>query len=370
MQTDDKTSDAPRRYTVEDFFAEARAKNLTVFDLFPQVIRRLAEQGDADATAALARSEQAGHSTALAESDIDNIVKWPLRMFDTPEEVARAVARATAKCMQAKLNEASRSLASASPSTTGGAEEAAPRAEAAVRFANSMLRDTRREADTYKAALVKIRRLAGPGEIADVAAEALQLPGAPDSPAERALFEAWRGSQAEPADPTTEARDWQVWQGARSLRAVAASHAPREFQDTDYLDQGIPKTVTLSPAEINALTVLAGHELIRDCLRINYGGDRSKDGRDSIEGWVQEFWSAVQKMQSLANRVNTYEAAVPQAQQAQSTATRPSLTTSPDVETLLAWAVEDGVIRLSQVFDADLQDALTRFARRLRRLPA
>ena len=52
---------------------------------------------------------------ALAESDIDNIVKWPLRMFDTPEEIARAVAKATAACMQTKY----RLAAAASPPQAG-----------------------------------------------------------------------------------------------------------------------------------------------------------------------------------------------------------------------------------------------------------
>ncbi|MDF3019350.1 MAG: hypothetical protein K0Q92_653 [Steroidobacteraceae bacterium] len=37
----------------------------------------------------------------------------------------------------------------------------------------------------------------------------------------------------------------------------------------------------------------------------------------------------------------------------------------PSAETLLTWAVEDGVIRLSQMMNADLQDALVNFAARI-----
>jgi hypothetical protein len=37
----------------------------------------------------------------------------------------------------------------------------------------------------------------------------------------------------------------------------------------------------------------------------------------------------------------------------------------PPVETLLEWAVLDGVVRMSKVMDADLQDALVKFATRL-----
>lgn len=42
-------------YTLDDFFREAREKNLTASDLFPQVIKRLADRGDPEAIAALQR---------------------------------------------------------------------------------------------------------------------------------------------------------------------------------------------------------------------------------------------------------------------------------------------------------------------------
>lgn len=49
---------------------------------------------------------------------------------------------------------------------------------------------------------------------------------------------------------------------------------------------------------------------------------------------------------------------------------RPGEASAPPVEGLLVMAVECGVIRMTQVFDADLQDALTAFAKRLAASPS
>lgn len=45
---------ADKPYTLDDFFREAAERNLTAQDLFPGVVERLAEMGDADGLAAIA----------------------------------------------------------------------------------------------------------------------------------------------------------------------------------------------------------------------------------------------------------------------------------------------------------------------------
>ena len=76
-----------------------------------------------------------------------------------------------------------------------------------------------------------------------------------------------------------------------------------DYERDDYSGPGVERTVTLSPAEVTALQTLSQWEHAAGYLRTDYKGDRTKDGRDSIDGWVREFLDAVAVMARLGDRI-------------------------------------------------------------------
>lgn len=76
-----------------------------------------------------------------------------------------------------------------------------------------------------------------------------------------------------------------------------------------YYSPGSYKVVELTPDETAALSTLSGvWEHASSYLKVNYGIERSRDGRDSIDGWTQEAFDAINVLVRLGARL-TQEAA-------------------------------------------------------------
>jgi len=105
-----------------------------------------------------------------------------------------------------------------------------------------------------------------------------------------------------------------------SCKMCAATPSPAEqpkpavlciADDDGYVDPGAEVTVTLPPADVLALQTLSGAwEHAMSFLRVDYGRDRTKDHRDSVDGWVDEFRGAVQRLAWLSDRIDAARAAL------------------------------------------------------------
>ena len=95
----------------------------------------------------------------------------------------------------------------------------------------------------------------------------------------------------------------------RAEVAALRANQPLELTDDDgdgYVCLGTEQAVVLQPADLLALQTLSGgwrNAMSYVRLRVKRGDDR-----DSIEGWWDEFQSAVQKLARLSDRIDAARA--------------------------------------------------------------